>query len=43
VRRNVVADCVFHAAAATVISSQTAKRLVISVRQCVQKGWWLIM
>jgi hypothetical protein len=22
---------------------QTAKRLVISVRQCVQKGWWLIM
>jgi hypothetical protein len=32
VRRNVVADCVFHAAAATVISSQTAKRLVISVR-----------
>ena len=31
-RRNVVADCVFHAAAATVISSQTAKRLVISVR-----------
>ena len=25
---------VFHAAAATVISSQTAKRLVISIRQC---------
>ena len=32
VRRNVVADCVFHAAAATVTPSQTAKRLVISVR-----------
>jgi len=30
--RNVVTDCVFHAAAAAVISSQTAKRLVISVR-----------
>jgi len=27
-----VADCVFHAAAAAVISCQTAKRLVISVR-----------
>jgi hypothetical protein len=22
---------------------QTATRMVISVRQCVQKGWWLIM
>jgi hypothetical protein len=32
VRRNVVADCVFHAAAAAVISCQTAKRLVISCR-----------
>ncbi len=30
--RKVMADCVFQAAAATVISSQTAKRLVISVR-----------
>ena len=28
----VVADCIFHAAAAAVMSSQTAKRLVISVR-----------
>jgi hypothetical protein len=27
-----VADCVFHAAAAAVISCQTAKRLVISCR-----------
>ena len=38
-----VADCVFQAAAAVMIWFQTAKRLVISVRQCVQKGWWLIM
>jgi hypothetical protein len=32
VRRNVVADCVFHAAAAVMIWFQAAKRLVISVR-----------
>ena len=32
VRRNVVADCVFQAAAAVMIWFQTAKRLVISVR-----------